>query len=753
MAFKTLRYVCPSYICAVKKRTFSCTALCLLLCIAAIAQTPSLSIKKATDEIVIDGVINETTWKEAVPSGPFAQNFPFDTSLAKMQTEVRVSFDDKNLYISAICQQPKKYIVQSLKRDFPNGSSDIFFVTIDPFQDKLNGFYFAVSPYNIQKEALIFNGNDLNAAWDNKWFSAVKNGEDSWVVEMAIPFKTLRYKIKPEENSWNINFARNNLLSNERSSWARIPRNFRLLDIAFNGAINWSHHPPPPGTNVVLIPYVSGSLGKDHFKRTPLSKDFQLGGDAKVGVTPSLNLDVTINPDFAQVEVDRQITNLSRFELFFPERRQFFIENSDLFGDFGFENINPFFSRRIGLSRSPLTGQAVRVPIIAGTRLSGRLNQDWRIGLMNMQTGKSDEFELPATNFSVAALQRRVFSRSNLGLIFVNKDDFYRGKDTAAYNRIIGTDFNLASANGRWSGKIFYHQALTPSPLKEQFSSAARISYSSPAFSAYNATSFVGKNYRADVGFVPRRGLIRNEGNIGFTFFPKGKLAKTINNFRVGPDWDVYYGTTIKKITDWDAGLFGRIQFQNSANFNFTVFRNDYTYLTSAFDPTNTSGIPLPAGTAYRYKSIRLGFSSNQRKNLYYNVQTRFGAYFNGNIYNVQTTFNYRWQPIGIISIDANYTRIELPDPYSKANLYLIGPRFDLSFSRNVFFSTFLQYNNQINNFNVNARFQWRFKPVSDFFIVYTDNYFATADGRLNANAFQAKNRAIVAKFTYWLNM
>lgn len=741
-----------AYICAVRNATV--LILMLFSFLAATAkenEPPVITIKKAVDKIQIDGDLSETSWKEAAIAGSFMQNFPFDSSQAQMQTEARVTFDDNTLYISGVCYQPRSYIVQSLKRDYPNGSSDIFFVTIDPFRDKLNGFYFAVSPFNIQKEALIFNGNELNIAWDNKWHSAVKNFDTYWTVEIAIPFKTLRYKVGSNENTWNINFCRNNLLINERSTWSPVPRNFRPSEMAFNGQMRWAEAPPPPGTNIALIPYTSGNVGKDFLKGTRADKSLQAGGDAKIGITPSLNLDITVNPDFAQVEVDQQITNLSRFELFFPERRQFFIENSDLFGAFGFSTINPFFSRRIGLSRDPSTGGTIRVPIIAGARLSGRLNKDWRVGLMNMQTGSEDELQLPSSNFTVAAVQRRVFTRSNVGLIFANKADFYRGKDTTVFNRVLGADYNLASADGKWSGKVFYHQSFSPNNSSDQFATAGSINYNSTRIMVENLVSYVGKNYKAETGFVPRRGIMRSAGSVLFVFFPKGNLARLVNNFRIGPDWDTYYGRIDKRITDWDAGLFGRVQFQNSALLNFALFRNDYTYLFSAFDPTNTGGIPLTAGTAYRYKSTRLSFASNQRNRVYYTLQTRFGQYFNGNIRNVHAVANYRWQPYGIISLDASYTRIQLPAPHSSANLYLIGPRFDVSFSSSVFFSTFIQYNNQINNLNVNARFQWRFRPVSDFFLVYTDNYFASADGRVPATAFQPKNRAVVAKLTYWL--
>lgn len=192
------------------------------------------TISKTNSFIQVDGELNEDAWSQAKIYTHFKQNFPSDTSYAKMQTEVKILFDDNNLYISAVCFQPKKYVVQGLRRDYGNGTSDVFFVLIDPFKDKLNGFYFSVTPYGVQKEGLIFNGNDNNYDWDNKWYSEAKQYNDKYVVEISIPFKTLRYKLN-DNTEWNINFCRNNLLLNERSSWAPIGRNFRMIDVTFNG--------------------------------------------------------------------------------------------------------------------------------------------------------------------------------------------------------------------------------------------------------------------------------------------------------------------------------------------------------------------------------------------------------------------------------------------------------------------------------------------------------------------------------------
>jgi len=715
-----------------------------------------LSINKTTSAIKVDGKLDEPVWQNTKSISNFKQNFPFDTSMANMQTRVAVCYDDNFLYIAAICYQPKKYIVQGLRRDYPNGTSDIFFMGIDPFKDKLNGFYFAVSPFGVQKEGLIFNGNELSIDWDNKWYCETEQYEDRYTVEVAIPFKTLRYKAGSKE--WNINFARNNLLMNERSSWAPVGRNFRLFDLNFCGRLNWDAPPPIPGSNISIIPYASGAANKDFINNTSTNSDLQAGMDAKIALTPSLNLDFTLNPDFAQVEVDRQVTNLSRFELFFPERRQFFLENSDLFGSFGFDNINPFFSRRIGLGSNVNNGQNVKVPIIAGLRLSGRLNKDWRIGFLNMQTAKSDAFGLPATNFSVAAVQRRIGIRNNIGFIVVNKDELNNKNSLNRFNRIFGIDYNMASSDGKWQGKLFYHHMVQPENVAGQYAAAGSIFYNTPNLNLEVNVEDIGVAYKAEVGFVPRNGYVRNSATANYVFFPKGQINKWINNWRIGPDYDVIYGKNNKLVTDWDAGIFFRVGFQNSAEISGALARIDYTYLFSPFDPTNTGGQQLAAGQAYRYFSNRISFLSNQRKKFFTNINGRFGQYFNGYINQLQTTWSYRWQPWGIISVTANYTGIKLPQPFNNADLWVIGPRAELAFTKSIFFNLFLQYNNQVNNLNMNARFQWRFKPVSDIFIVYTDNYFATDDintlvNNRSVQAFQVKNRAIVAKFTYWFNL
>lgn len=304
-----------------------------------------ISAKRTTDLITIDGKLDEADWVNVESISGFTQNFPDDTKLASAQTEVKMLYNDQFLYISAICENPSEgeYIISSLKRDFPFDQNDAFVVYIDPFDDKTNGFSFTVNPFNVQREGLVFNGSRVAEDWDNIWFSKVERTPGKWVVEMAIPFKTLRYS--EDQPFWRINFGRNDRKNFERSTWVPVPVNFQISSLAFTGYVDWEQNPAKPGANMAIIPYLSGGVSKNHLSGTPEQFVSGAGFDAKIAVTPSLNLDLTVNPDFSQVEVDQQQTNLNRFELFFPERRQFFLENNDLFGDFGFRTIRPFFSR------------------------------------------------------------------------------------------------------------------------------------------------------------------------------------------------------------------------------------------------------------------------------------------------------------------------------------------------------------------------------------------------------------------------
>jgi hypothetical protein len=735
----------------------SCTL--VLLGTQVFAQNLGLHIARTQSRITLDGEMNEPDWANAEVASNFMQVFPFDSSYAFAQTEVRMLYDNQFVCIFARMKNlgPRKYVTQSLRRDYDGQTNDGFSIVIDTYKDKTNGFYFGINPFGVQREGLIVNGgatsDDLTLTWDNKWYSQSKILDDSWVTEIAIPFKTIRFKHGLD--SWNINFFRTDSKYTERSAWTPIPRVYQLFSLAFVQELIWDKPLEKPGGNVSIIPYTAAKVGQNFEDGTPTEKRFAVGGDAKIGLGPALNLDLTVNPDYSQVEVDQQVTNLSRFEILYPEKRQFFLENADLFGNFGYSNARPFFSRRIGVTRSKTTGQNIQNPIYGGLRLSGKIDNKTRIGVMSLQAAPVDSINQPTTNYTVAAIQRRVFSRSSVGLILINKQAFHDSTSTEftalpnKYSRLIGLDYNLATKDNKWNGKFFYHRSFDEFKRDNAYATTANIGYKVPNFEASFLAQDFGNNYNPEVGYAPRVGYSRIAPEAYYYWYPKSKV---VNNHGPGFDIDIL-GNRKYGFTDWDANLWYNITFQSTAS-GFVRIREDYTYLYFDFDPTNTGGIPLATGTGYHYKSVILYFESNSRKKFYFNVTPRIGQYYNGHRIASDATVNYRLQPYAVLSMNVSYNHIVLPSPHASADLVLISPKFDLTFSRKVFWSTYLQYNSQIHNFNINSRLQWRFKPVSDLYLVYTDNYFADTfhDGDI-LYLGQPKLRAVVLKLTYWFNL
>lgn len=725
----------------------------LILCNSLFAQKELSGIvaQKITEPIQIDGILDELIWQgEGGWAKDFMQYFPSDTSLAIAQSRVKIAYDDKNLYIAAVMynlEKRDKYVSTSLRRDFRGEQNDGISFVLDTFNDNTNAFQFGVNPYGVMREALIANGGitgaDLNLAWDNRWFAEAKIYEDYWVVEAAIPFSTLRYN--DNALNWNVNFYRIDSKYNERSTWAPIPRNFSVISLAFMRKLIFEEPLRKTSTNLSLIPYAAIGGDQNFLENTsnPLRPTF--GGDAKISVGPALNLDLTVNPDFSQVEVDEQVTNLDRFEIFFPERRQFFLENADLFADFGIRNSRPFFSRRIGVDRDETTGQNVQNQILFGGRLSGKLDENWRIGAMNMQTANDAERGIVGKNFSVAALQRKVFSRSNVGLIMINKENLSQpGEagmfDPEGFNRLIGVDYNLASEDNRWTGKFFYHKTFDYDNPKNSDAAHAQLSYNDINLFISAAYTQIGENFNPEVGFNPRNDLKRGFASFAYQWFPVSQL---INRHGPGVETETIWNETLG-ITDELHTLFYEFRFQSLSNLIFFA-SNRYTYLFADFDPTRTGGEPLATGTDYRNTFYGFNYRGNPRNAFFFTARGEFGEYFTGTINTLQSSFNWRLGYLANISMNLSYNGIRLPEPQNSADLWLIGPRIDLTFSKSVFLTTFFQYNNQIDNININTRLQWRYAPVSDLFIVYTENYFPTN--------FASKQRAFIMKLNYWFNI
>ncbi|MEM6737642.1 MAG: DUF5916 domain-containing protein, partial [Bacteroidota bacterium] len=294
-------------------------------------RTTTISASQANESIKIDGHLDEKLWSTLDVGSGFYQNFPSDDQPAIDDTEFMIAYDDKFIIIGIKCYDGLEgdHIATTLRRDFEWSLNDNVSVYLDPYNDLTNGFAFQVTPNNVQREGLVLLNGSVQDDWDNKWFSKVYQGNGFWSVEMAIPFKSIRYNNVKE---WNIQVLRNNQKRNERTSWTRVQQGFRMSNLTFSGRILWDEAPKKSSSNIVFIPYTAGGIAKNIENRKPTDREVDAGFDAKVALSSSLNLDLTFNPDFSQVEVDRQVTNLQRFEIDFPERRQFFLENQDLFG-------------------------------------------------------------------------------------------------------------------------------------------------------------------------------------------------------------------------------------------------------------------------------------------------------------------------------------------------------------------------------------------------------------------------------------
>lgn len=710
---------------------------------AALAQKKNdafnLHIREASSPIIIDGVLDEQAWLEAEVATDFYMMLPMDTSKAMVRTEVRMTYDDENLYLIAVNHHalPGPYIVESLRRDFQFGKNDNFLLFMDPFNDLTNGFSFGANAAGAQWDGIMYEGGKVDLSWDNKWRSQVRNYEDKWIFEMAVPFTTIRYKRGITQ--WGINFSRLDLKTTEKSSWTPIPRQFPSAALAYTGNLVWDEPPPSAGANVSVIPYALGAVRRDQENDISSDTRADIGADVKVALSSSLNLDLTVNPDFSQVEVDRQVTNLDRFELFFPERRQFFLENGDLFANFGYAANRPFFSRRIGLG----------VPIQFGARLSGKINKDWRIGAMNMQTERVDNenMVLPAQNFAVMAVQRRVFARSNIGAIMINKESLaYSSSDSSAgvnpYNRNLGLEYNLASANNIWTGKALFLKSFTPGLTGRDFTHAANLQYNSRQWIISGLYEYIGRNYNAEVGYVPRGAFVRFNPFASRLFFPKGT---SVLSHGPGINSTYYFNESVSEVTDHETALLYKISFRTQAVLTVWTAQN-YVKLLSPFDPTNSGLDSLATGTEHRWKSWGFDYASKPQSVFTYTISMRHGGYYqSGSRFNLTADVGYRFQPYVSFLLSAAYNDIDLPHPWNNRRFWLIGPRLDVTMTNNLYFTAFAQYNEQQKNVNLNTRIQWRYSPASDLFIVYTDNYFP--------ETFRVRNRALVVKLTYWWNL
>lgn len=722
----------------------------LFFCLHAFSQNPekSFTVKYISDVIQLDGTLDEPIWAMAESANTFQQYFPSDSIPAREQSEIKMLYDDKNLYIGIrINAIGKDYVIPSLERDFRAGGNDNISLLFDTFNDGTNAFLFGINPFGVRREALITNGGagteGFTTSWDIKWKGESVIYDNYYTSELVIPLTS--FKFREGETKWRFNSYRFDMQSNEQSTWFPIPQNQLIFNLAFMGDMVFEKGLGKSRTPLALIPYVNGISSKDFDANNNVSK-FGVGADAKISVGNSLNLDLTLNPDFSTVEVDNFITNLTRFEIALPERRQFFIDNNDLFGGFGGgRDANPFFSRRIGIARDT-TGNTIENRIIGGLRLSGKITDNLRIGFLNLQTEEDSENGIPSNNNMMFSLQQKMFSRSNIGVFFINRQalgasDFLPASEE--FNRVMGIDYNLASEDNSWTGKFYAHKSFQPDDSEGNHSFGFFLGKNTRNFSAFVDAVKIDEEFGSDLGFIPRKDIVKVVNIFQGRIWPKKGI---VNNFegqifneiiwRPGLDFD---------LTDHAISFETTAEFKSLEQLSAQVSRR-FVFLTDDFEPTGAdNAVPLPGDLGYNFISYQMAFESDRRKVFSYTIEPGFGGFFNGNRYSLETGFDIRLQPKIRIGFNAQYDRIALPRPYSSADIVLLSPRLGITFSKSIFWSTLVQYSNQRDNLGINSRLQWRFAPLSDLFIVYNDNY--------SVDLFAPRFRSINLKLSYWLNI
>lgn len=705
----------------------------------------SVTAKYIDQEINLDGVLDESVWETAEEVNDFWQYFPRDSVKANYATSVKIIYGEDMLYVGIRAETPgEKYVVSSLRRDFGGTTNDNVSLLFDTFKDGTTAFFFGVTPYGVKREGLVSEGGaNFNNNWDIRWQAEAQRFEDHYTVEIAIPFSSFKF---PEgSDSWRFRAYRWDLQASEQTSGIRVPQNQPLSSLAYMGELKFERPLGKSKGLIAIIPYVNAITGKDYiFDET--DTNLKVGGDAKLAIGTGMNLDITVNPDFSNVEVDDIFTNLTRFELFLPEKRQFFIDNSDLFANYGssLDNI-PFFSRRIGLARDTL-GNLIENRIIGGVRLSGKLDPTWRMGFLNLQTAADKVNEISSFNNTMLAFQKKVFSRSNLGFFWVNRQTFQDNEfqdPNARYNRVIGIDYDMASPDNIWRGNFFVHKSFQTDDNKGNLSAQAMVFYDDRNWRFVSDFVYVDEDYRADLGFVPRKDIFKTGQSATRRFYPKsGSISNhslsflAVNFWR--PNLDFQHSDRILRV-GWDVAF----KDQSSLSVNG---ENNYIFLTNPFDPTRSTGVtPLPGNLGYTFNQFSTEYTSNPTNLFTYRANASVGEFFNGKRYSIGGEIGLRFQPWANINLAVNYDGIRLPEPYASADIWLVTPRAEITFSKTLFWSTLIQYSSQGEKLGINTRLQWRFAPLSDLFLVYNDNYFV--------DQFSPSFRSINLKLTYWLNL
>ena len=682
---------------------------------------------------VLDGRVDES-WMAFEPATDFIQQLPLEGQPTSEPTEVRVGYSKDTLYFAVICFDSEPGAIRSTqgRRDGALEQTDAFQILIDAYNDDQNGYIFATTVAGIEYDAQIVHGgqsrqvggppragqsggsgtagaqaggiSSFNLNWDGVWQVRTQITERGWEAEFAIPFRTLRFE-SGRDQIWGVNFMRNLRRKNEQSFWSPVPRAFDLQRVSLAGdmrGVEAKFH-----RSLQIVPFIVGGIQQD-FTQDPAVKKYrpEVGMDVKYTLTSSLTLDLTVNTDFAQVEVDEEQVNLTRFDLFFPEKRPFFLENSGYFSVGTPQEVELFFSRRIGIDES-----GFQISILGGARVSGKQGR-YNIGLLNMQA-EAVAGVAPANNFTVARLAREFGRRSSVGVIAINKSPTGSQADPYHSNQTYGLDANIGIGNHL---TLFNYAAKTQTAGRDGRDHAANSSflYSSDLLRLEGGYTEVGEDFNPEAGFVQRVGYRRP--NYGVFVSPRPKNSRFIRRFWPHHHWQGYYRFDGRQESGFRHSDF-RVDFQDGSSAGL-AFNENFEQLFQPFEIH--PGVVLPVGE-YPFANWSLYANSDQSARFYATGNYAWGDFYSGRIRTVtlggglRSSFRYL--------LSARYIRNDVELPVGDFTTDLAILQFTYSFTPKSYLQSLIQYNSASHQVGVNIRLAMIRIANTGLFVVYNSRF------------------------------
>ena len=698
---------------------FNILIISTLCCYTSCLFSQTKTIKYIDTKVSIDGKLDESVWQQLPEYTGFYNYAPNDEGLAEQQTEVKLFHNGENLYVSLVYHDTEERSqVGSLKRDVPIGLSDGFAMVLDTQNQEQNAYYFSVNAYGTMIDGLVERvngGYDFSTSWNAVWNAKTSISGNDKIYEVSIPLKFLNFN---RENAvFGVQFYVRDIKKNSWTILKNVKRNYRLFDLRFTEIFSVENLPNISSSKFAVTPSVTTNYSNDVLRDIE-ETTFKPSLDVQYNLTSSLKLDATINPDFSQIDVDQQVTNLTRFSIFFPERRNFFLENSDLFSNLGADGVNPFYSRRIGANSD----------IQFGLKLSGNISPKTRLGVLNVQTDTDED--IASQNFGALVVEHQLSKNFAATGYLINRQEIDKLELIDDYNRVTGLNLNYKSNNNKWIGLANFGKSFNTAISGDDHFYNAGIWFNKRGLEWNLGIKNVGENFITDVGFVPRlsnydaiNDIVVREGytqaTAGIAYEKFYENSKSLNSFRIlNYNNNTYF--------DEDGKFNQSSHFLNSALFFkdlsaiYYVYTYDYVDLKYGFDPLGNGNALQP--DTYNYGHLKVGYNSANNQKFRYRINLQKGNYYSGKRTAAGAYLNYQLLPFANFELSYDLNAIDL-NALGKDTFHLTRFTGQVFFNNRLNWTTYVQYNTQRDNFNINSRLQWEYKPLSYIYLVISDNY------------------------------